>query len=166
LVKGGLSEGRPRGRMRLRVQDAGGRPVAERSAGNMVLRGGAALIARLFAGAAGGAPINAIGIGFAQNPGSAELMALLPPPADLGIPAEALRTPLPAESFAIATDRAGSVRVDVAATFKPIREIAGVTEAGLLAGDILYNQVIFEPVTLTVGQDVTFFWEIDFPFGH
>jgi hypothetical protein len=26
--------------------------------------------------------------------------------------------------------------------------------------------VVFEPVTLRVGQDITFFWEVDLPYGH
>jgi hypothetical protein len=152
--------------MLLTVRGRDGRPVAQRKAGNIVLRSGAALVAKLFAGAAGATPIDTIGIGYASNPASAELIALVPPPADLDIPAEALRTPLPPESFAVATDRAGAVRVRITATFQPTRELPKVTEAGLLAGDTLYNQVVFEPVTLTEGQDVTFFWEIDFPFGH
>ena len=57
-------------------------------------------------------------------------------------------------------------RTQAADRFQPTVELTGVTEAGLLAGDKLYNQVVFEPVTLRPGQDVTFFWEIDFPFGH
>ena len=50
--------------------------------------------------------------------------------------------------------------------FKPTVELVDVTEAGLRAGEKLYNQVVFEPVTLRPGQDITLFWEIDFPFGH
>ena len=52
------------------------------------------------------------------------------------------------------------------APFKPTVDLTDVSEAGLLAGDVLYNQVVFEPVTLRPGQNVTFFWEINFPFGH
>jgi hypothetical protein len=152
--------------MLLRVRGPDGRTVAERGARNIVLRSGASLVAKLFAGAPGVTAIDTIGIGYAANPASAELIALVPPPADLDIPAEALRTALPPESFAVATDRAGAVQVRITATFRPTRELPKVTEAGLLAGNTLYNQVVFEPVTLTKGQDVTFFWEIDFPFGH
>jgi hypothetical protein len=31
---------------------------------------------------------------------------------------------------------------------------------------VLYNQVVFDPVDLHLGQDVTFYWEVDFPFDH
>ncbi len=153
------------GRMILRVAAADGTLVAERRAGNMVLRGGATIIAALFTGAAGAKPIDTIGIGFAKDPGDAELILLTPDPAKK-IPAAALLTPLTADSFTVVADQAGSVQVSVAARFKPTVDIDDVTEAGLLAGDTLYNQVIFEPVALKTGQDVTLFWQIDFPFGH
>lgn len=160
------NNGRPVGRMILRVEAADGALVAERRAGNMVLRGGAAIIANLFTGAVGAKPIDTIAIGFAQLPGDAELIQLTPPDPAKGIPPAAVRTPLPPESFTVVVDQAGAVQVRVAARFKPTRELADVSEAGLLAGDALYNQVIFEPVTLSTGQDVTLFWQIDFPFGH
>lgn len=151
--------------MVLQVRSADGGLVAERDTTNMVLRGGARLIANLFAGSGGAGRIDTIRIGFAGEPGNSELLALTPPDATLAIPDAALSTALPAESFEIKDDLAGFVRVNVSARFSPSREIAGVSEAGLLAGDTLYNQVIFEPVTLRNGQDVTFFWQIDFPFG-
>ena len=153
------------GRMTLTVR-ARGALVCERRAGNMVLRSGAGVIAALASGLAGAGPIDTIGIGFAREPGGAEMAALTPPDAALAIPAAALRTALSTNSFRIISDRPGAVRLEIAAVFKPSQEIAGVTEAALLAGEVLYNQVIFEPVTLAVGQDVTFFWQIDFPFGH
>lgn len=160
------SNSAPRGRMVLQVRGPDGVLVAERRTRNIVLRGGARLIANLFAGAAGAKPVDAIGIGFAQNPGDAELLVLTPPDPAAGVPPEALRTPLPADSFTIAADLTGVVQVRVAARFKPSQDIKDVSEAGLLAGDLLYNQVIFEPVNLNDGQDVTLFWQIDFPFGH
>jgi hypothetical protein len=156
---------RPRGRLLLKVEERGA-PLVVRRASNIVLRGGATLIARLFCGDAAGKPIDSIGIGFATDPATTELTALTAPPAALGIPAEALKTALPAASFTVVTDQASAIQVNIAALFKPTQELADVSEAGLLAGNVLYNQVIFEPVTLRVGQDVTFFWQIDFPFGH
>ena len=156
---------RPRGRLLLLVRERGA-TVARRQATNMVLRGGATLIAQLFAGAGGAQAVNAVGIGFATEPGGAELSALTPPPASANIPPAALLTALAADSFQLVTDQTDTVQVKIAAVFSPTQDLTGVTEAGLLAGDTLYNQVIFEPVTLHVGQDVTFFWQIDFPFGH
>jgi hypothetical protein len=81
-------------------------------------------------------------------------------------PPAALVTPLAANTFQVVTDQAGVVQVKIAAAFAPTQDLADVTEAGLLSGSTLYNQVIFEPVALHVGQSVTFFWQIDFPFGH
>lgn len=154
-----------RGRLRLRVRDAGSR-VTVRRATNVVLQGGAQVVAALFAGAAGASPIDRIGVGFGVEAAGDAATALTPPP-DGAIAAQALTTPIEPADFAIATDAdARLVRVSVATVFKPSVELKDVTEAGLLAGESLYNQVVFEPVTLRVGQDVTFFWEIDFPFGH
>ena len=155
----------PRGSLVMQVREKGAL-LAERRATNMVLRGGATLIADLFAGNAAGKPIDTIGVGFATDPGNAELTALTPPPATANIPPAALVTTLTAGSFQIVTDQANAVQVKIAAVFKPTQDLEAVSEAGILAGTALYNQVIFEPVTLRVGQDVTFFWQIDFPFGH
>jgi len=147
------------------VRSASGDLVAERQARNLVLRSGASVIASLFAGGPDAAPINAVGVGFAQEAATPETTSLTPPE-DGNIPPEALRTALTPDSFQIVTDLPNAVRVSIQAVFKPTVELAGVTEAGLLAADKLYNQVVFEPVTLRPGQDVTFFWEVDFPFGH
>jgi hypothetical protein len=155
----------PRGRLRLTVRSRQGVVLAVRRAHNLVLRRGAAVIAGLFAGAAGATPINRIQVGFATEAATSELTSLTPP-ADAAIPAAALVSPIAAADFTVVTDRPGAVQVLVSSLFKPSVELKDVTEAGLLAGDALYNQVVFDPVTLRPGQDVTFFWEIDFPFGH
>jgi hypothetical protein len=153
-----------RGRLRLHVRDGGGLTV--RRAGNVVLARGAQVVATLFAGAAGATPIDRVGVGFGVETADVGATALTPPP-DGSIPANALSAPVEPDDFSIATDADERlVRVSVATIFKPTVELKDVTEAGLLAGERLYNQVVFEPVTLHVGQDVTFFWEIDFPFGH
>jgi hypothetical protein len=154
-----------RGRLRLEVADRHG-TVTVRRGSNIVLAGGAQLVAQLFSGAAGAGPIDRVSVGFGQAGADVGATGLTPPP-DTNIPASALSSPVAAADFAIATDDdARLVRVTVATVFKPTSELKDVTEAGLLAGDHLYNQVVFEPVTLRLGQDVTFFWEIDFPFGH
>jgi len=155
----------PRGRLRLTVRSRQGVLVAERRASNLVLRRGAAIIAGLFSGAAGAVPINRIKVGFATEAATAELTSLTPP-ADAAIAADALVSPIAAADFRVITNRPAAVQVLVSSVFRPTVELKDVTEAGLLAGDALYNQVVFEPVTLRPGQDVTFFWEIDFPFGH
>jgi hypothetical protein len=152
----------PRGRMRLLVRDATGAAVAERRAANIVLRQGAAIIAGLFAGAAGSQPVSEVQVGFGRE--ALDVAATSLTAGDVA--AELLRSPIPAESFSVITDRPDAIHVAIASVFRPTAQLDDVTEAGLLAGGRLYNQVVFEPVTLRAGQDVTFFWEIEFPFGH
>jgi hypothetical protein len=156
---------RPQGHLLLVVRERGV-TVARRQGTNMVLRAGATLIAQLFAGAGGAKAIDTVGIGFATEPGGAEATALTAPPASANIPPSALRTALTADAFQVVTDQPGVVQVKIAPVFAPTQELTDVTEAGLLSGTTLYNQVIFEPVALHVGQNLTFFWQIDFPFGH
>jgi len=156
----------PQGRMRLEIRSAGGEPLAERSGSNIVLRRGAEIVANRFAGVAEADPIDRLQLGFGREAADVGTTALTPPD-DEDIPPEALVGPVEADDFAIATDASARlVRVSIAATFEPTVDLDDVSEAGLLAGDQLYNQVVFEPVDIRVGQDVTFFWEVDFPFGR
>jgi hypothetical protein len=152
------------GRMQLTVRSADGQLVAERRAENMVLRRGATLIASLFSGAAGASPINQIQVGFATDSGTAELTSLTP--ADPPIPLAALRSSLKPEDFQIITDRPNEIQVSISSVFHPTLDLTDVTEAGLLADEELYNQVVFEPLNLHTNQDITFFWQVNFPFGH
>jgi hypothetical protein len=156
---------RIRGRLRLRITDLGGATV-ERHASNLVLSLGAEIVARRFAGVADAPAIDRVRVGFGSEAAAVDAVALTPP-ADASIPAAALEHAVAPADFDITVDAAARlVRVAITARFSPTVELRDVTEAGLLAGDQLYNQVVFEPVTLRVGQDVTFFWEVDFPFGH
>jgi hypothetical protein len=154
---------RIRGQLLLEVRD-GGMLVASRSGDNAVLRGGAELVAQRLGGLDVG-PISSVMVGFGAEAADVGAIALTPP-TDPNIPAESLSSPVAPEDVTVLTDRPDAVVMSLATLFRPTVKLAGVTEAGLLAGDRLYNQVVFEPVTLRVGQDVTFFWEIDFPFGH
>jgi hypothetical protein len=158
-------ESRPRGRLRLCVRDGDGKLIEERRSRNIILRQGAAVIANLFAAQAGAVGINTMQVGFGKEGATAETTVLVPP-ADSSIPVSALSSAIAEGDFSIVTDKPDAIQVMVSSVFTPTVELANVTEAGLLAGDKLYNQVVFEPVTLRPGQDVTFFWEIDFPFGH
>src|SRR5579872_4435419 len=96
------NEQKIRGSMRLTVRSAGGGILAERRANNMVVRGGAGIIARLFTGAAGAVPINQVQVGFATDSGTAELKALTPPPTN--IPLAALRSPIKQADFQVIID--------------------------------------------------------------
>jgi hypothetical protein len=152
------------GRLTMRVEERNGETVAERRARNIVLRQGASIIASLFAGAAGSSAITHVQVGFAKQTATPEATALTPPAAP--VDAAALRTALTADQFRIDASRPGAVLVAIDALFRPTVELKDVTEAGLMAGDKVYNQVVFEPVTLRPGQNVTFFWEVEFPFGR
>jgi hypothetical protein len=147
----------------LAVRDHNGLLVAERRAPNSVLRQGAELVAKLFAGQAT-TPIDAVRVGFGTEPLAADETALRPPPTP--VDAGALTSPVAPGDCTVSTDRDDLVQVAITAAFTPIAPLTDVTEAGLAGGDVLYNQVLFDPVTLRPGQAVTFFWEIDFPFGH
>jgi len=155
---------RIRGRLRLDVRARGGRLIARRTGGNAVLRGGAELVARRLSGL-DAQPISAVGVGFGVEAADAGASALTPP-ADSSVPAAALSTAVTPDDVTVRTDRPDAVLLSLATVFHPTVTLTDVTEAGLFGGDRLYNQVAFEPVTLDVGQDVTFFWEIDFPYGH
>lgn len=153
----------PRGSLHLKVLATDGSVVAERRASNMVVRSGAGIIASLFAGKSTAA-ISQVQIGFATETGSADLKALtLPEPA---VPLEDLRSPVKPENFQIDTTQPDAVEVRVNAVFKPVRDFTQVTEAGLLAGDELYNQVLFEPLDMRKDQEIALFWQVNFPFGH
>lgn len=159
-----MATGVPRGRLEVTVRDGSGTVVARRAARNMVVRNGAAIVARLFSGAASAQPINQLRLGFANEGGTPELKALTPP--DGAIAPEALRSPLKASDFTIDTTSADAVQVSISAVFHPTVDLTDVSEAGLFAGDDLYNHVVFEPISLKTGQDITFFWQVNFPFGR
>jgi hypothetical protein len=154
---------RIRGRLRLEVRE-GGRLLSTRTARNAVLRGGAELVARRLGGL-DASPISFVAVGFGTEAADLEATALTPPPVP-NIPDTALRSPVTAADVTVSTDRPDVVVISLATTFQPTVTLEGVTEAGLLGGDRLYNQVVFEPVSLKTGQDITFFWEIELPFGH
>ena len=155
---------RPLGRLEMMVRDGSGVIVARRVASNMVVRDGAAVVARLFSGVNGALPVNQIQVGFATEAGTPELKTLTAPPGD--IPASALKSALKPENFQIDTSQSDVVTVSINAVFHPTVDLDNVSEVGLLAGDSLYNQIVFEPLPLKTGQDITFFWQINFPFGH
>lgn len=156
----------PQGRLHLEVRSQTGLLVAERMARNFVLTSGAQAVARLFAGQPDAAPVNKLRVGFGREAATLDATGLTGPD-DPTIELDDLEAPVPAEDFTLETDGdLRVVRVSVTTSFSPTADLDGVSEAGLLAGDALYNQVVFEPVDLRVGQDVTFFWEVDFPYGR
>jgi len=162
---------KPQGRLTLTIRDAEGSIVAERHAQNRVLRGGAQLIAGLFAGKVTTGGINRVRFGFGTDPLPPDAIDVRPrfvipePPL---LPFMVLNPEMALtwnDHFTI-DDGPESVIVHVRAPLTPADSVEKVSEAGLFAGNVLYNHVLFEPVDMTVGQTITFFWEIEFPFGR
>jgi hypothetical protein len=152
-----------RGGMRMEVRDGQGL-VTVREARNIVVQAGAELVARRFAGL-DCPPIDRVRVGFGRAVADVAATALQGP-ATGQFDAAALQSAVAPADFTLATDRPAVVIVSLSSVFHPTVDLPDVSEAGLFGGDHLYNQVAFEPVTLRVGHDVTFFWEIQFPYGH
>jgi len=151
----------PQGRLTLTIHTPDGRLVDRREARNLVVKGGAQLIAGLFSGKLS-TPIDRVRVGFGKASAavaSDRLDAPQPHP-------ENLQAPLTKDNFTVDVTGETAVSVRVSAPFTPTADVAGVTEAGLFAGEVLYNQVVFEPINLSTGHVITFFWQIDFPFGR
>jgi hypothetical protein len=145
------------------IRSAEGELLDSRESRNIVLRKGAELIAALFSGQRT-TSVDRVRVGFGTSVADEDVTALAPPPSP--IESELLEAPLEPKDFTVTSEGDNAVTVRVAAPFEPKVDIPDVSEAGLLAGNVLYNQVVFEPVTLRKGQIITFFWQIDFPFGR
>lgn len=162
----------PEGRLLLTIHDADGTLVAERRTKNRVLQGGAKLIAELFSSKRK-TSIDKVRFGFGTDPLPPEGTELRKRFVDTGrfvgmfmdlsgpLPEQALAE----EDFSEPEIGPNAVTVRIRVRFKPAGDIPDVSEAGLYAGEELYNHVLFEPIDMAAGQDVTFFWKIDFPYG-
>jgi hypothetical protein len=177
---------RPAGRIEGRATailrpSGGGAPLLIRRSRNAVLRGGAELLAALFAGAAA-TPINGAMVGIGEEPPNppyeagpvltdgANVVRLLRPaaaiaPADFTVETIAaefrtrvtIRALLPAENAVDPTDAATRVEITEAAL--------GVLDAAGTGLARIYNRVVFEPVPKTNAHELALFFEVDFPYG-
>jgi hypothetical protein len=157
-----------RARLHLRLTTLAGETVAERRALNSVMRGGAELVANLFAGQ--GSPITHMVVGTSDAPESdafsSTALANEPPGLTGGVEA-----PIPSEAFVVTIDetkRLATVRVH--GTMPADHAIGTVREAGLVARAnadtaTLYNRVVFAPLTKADDHELTMFWEVSFPYG-
>jgi hypothetical protein len=157
-----------RARLLLRLTTLEGTTVAERRAFNSVMRGGAELVAQLFAGQ--GTPITHMAVGTSDAPESDAFTST--GLANDGVPLTGgTEAAIPPEAFTITIDevhRVATVRLH--ASMPPDRAIGTVREAGLLARKdaetaTLYNRVVFAPVTKGDDHELTLFWEVSFPYG-
>jgi hypothetical protein len=156
------------GRLRLTLTDRDGRVMAERVHQNRIVKTGRRLVAELFAGVTGGTPPSrvthmAVGTGAAAAADD-----------QTGLGAErAPRKPITEVIFAEFDEVAGPVTTRrVKATLKavfdfneandltvPLRE-AGIFTAA--SAGVMYNRVVFEPVTKTNAFQLTMLWDITF----
>jgi hypothetical protein len=156
---------------RLELRTTTGILVTTRAGHNSVMRGGAELIARLFAGT--GTPITHMGVGISDAPETDAFST-----AALTNTAGGGREPLtgnveaaiPPEAFTLETDETRRiVRVRVRATLSADAAIGTIREAGLVsrgaAAAVLYNRITFAPFLKGNDHELTLFWEITFPYG-
>lgn len=154
--------------MHLELTDPAGTVHAVRDTWNSVMRDGAVLVARLFAGAAEGRPITHIGVGTsdAPEPDTFTTTKLANDPQLDG----ATEAEIPASAFTVTTDTARRLAVvRVRGTLPDTAARGTIREAGLMsrtdANSVLYNRVTFAPISKAGDHELTLFWEITFPYG-
>jgi hypothetical protein len=170
------------GRMRLDLISPGGGIAARRRATNSVMQGGAELIADLFRGSAA-TPVNGMAVGTSSEPPAPPFTtsALTTTHGDGTLALDRFAVPLAANAMSVEVlPDLFKVRVRVRAVIpadaanSPDPQVASVeigeAALGVLAADglslaRLYNRVVFEPVAKTRDQELTLYWDIDFPFG-
>lgn len=155
----------------LELRNRDGLIIATRSGCNSVMRAGAEMIARLFAGT--GAPISHMGVGISDAPETDlfSTTSLSNTPDDGREPLQGnTEASIPAEAFGIEPDETRRVvQVRVRGTLQAADAVGTVREAGLIsrAGEIgiLYNRITFAPIAKGADHELTLFWEITFPYG-
>ena len=156
-----------RGALTMQVTDRQGLLVCEMRQKNRIVTSGRSLVAQLFAGVAGGvppSPVTHMGVG---------TNAAAPSDGDGALKAErAPRRAISSVDYSEISEGAGPdevkrVRARLTAVFgfgdangaEPLRE-AGIFTAE--NGGVMYNRVVFEPVTKTDAFKLTLLWDIVF----
>jgi len=156
-----------RGALTVQLADSSGEIVYQAHHKNRIVTSGRTLVAQMFAGVAGGVPpsqVTHMAVG---------TDATAPADADNALKAErAPRKPISAVDYSEISDGAGPnetkrVRARLTAVFDfgdangadPLRE-AGIFTAD--SGGVMYNRVVFEPVTKTDAFKLTLLWDIVF----
>lgn len=158
-----------RAHLTLELRRRDGVVLASRRGHNSVMAGGAQLLGSLFAGTAGIAPINRMGVGVSSAPEPAGFDTAALTPGDL---AGATEVALTADAFIQVPPDTGNrvVRVRVRGTLPESAAVGTIAEAGLLARAddataVLYNRITFAPVRKADDHELTLFWEVTFPYG-
>ena len=148
--------------MRAELRTMDGRLIASRQAGNAVLRGGADLLARLFAGQ--GAGITHMAIGTSDAPeGDTFGTTNLTGGVEVAIPPDAFQVDAPDAVKRVVRVRVRATVPAATTLTDAVREAALVSHGGVTA--TLYNRVIFAPIDKTTDHELTLFWEVGFPYG-
>jgi hypothetical protein len=148
--------------MRAELRTRSGELVATRSASNAVLRGGADLLAKLFAGRGKGITHMAVGTSDAPE-GDTFGTTTLTTPVEVEIPADAFQVDPPDAVKRLVRVRVRATVPAATAMAEAIREAALVSRTGDAL--TLYNRVVFAPIEKTTDHELTLFWEVGFPYG-
>jgi len=153
-----------RGQLTIRLEDRTGRTVREQRSRNRIVTTGRRLVAEFFSGEfAGPGPtqVSHMAVGTGSTAATDADAALEAQRGD--------RNPISNVTVTEVSDgTVQRIRVSLRAVFDfgdvndpgvPLRE-AGVFTAD--AGGVMYNRVVFEPVTKTNAFRLTLFWDIDF----
>jgi len=147
--------------LRLELRRTNGGLITVREAHNSVLRGGAGLLANMFAMKSTG--ITHMAVGSSDAPESQDFATTaLTNATEVTISPDAFQIDPPDPVKRV-------VRVRVQGTVPAALNLGTVREAGLVAhnGDTasLYNRVVFAPIDKAADHELTLFWEVGFPFG-
>jgi hypothetical protein len=157
--------------VRLEVRFADGSVGEVRRARNSVMKLGAELVARLFAGTAASG-ITHMGVGTNGSPqkpdfGTETLDVNVDRPDD--VTGGAMTPVVPADVKIAIDETRRLVVVKLHATLPKEAANGTLREAGLLAKSgetfVLYNRVTFAPISKSNEHELTMFWEVTFPYG-
>jgi hypothetical protein len=161
-----------RAELRVELRSRSGELLDERRCHNAVMQAGASLVASLFS--QGGTGITHMGVGASDTPETdaySTTQLSTSAPGDPGPLTGDTTTSLSAGSIlpAVVDPVQRLVRVQVRGTLPATAAVGIVREAGLIsqtdAATILYNRVIFAPITKGNDHELTLFWEVTFPYG-
>ena len=156
------------GRLRVLLHDADGRLMRDQQADNRVVRTGRTLVAQLFAGVAGGTPpgqVTHMAVGTDATATADNQTALVAERAPRRVISDVSYVDFDETVAGVTTRR-------VRATLKAVFDFADANdaavplrEAGIFTADsagVMYNRVVFEPVTKTDAFKLTLLWDVTF----
>ncbi|TDE92439.1 hypothetical protein EXU48_12780 [Occultella glacieicola] len=156
--------------LRLELRERSGALLTRREAHNTVLATGGRMIADLFSGA--GAAITHMSVGTSDDAPDAVDVTALANDDGTGAPGLVGETTVAIDAGAFTTEVDQTRRrvvVRVRATLGDAAAVGTLREASLMSrrsgGDVLYNRVVFPPVTKGDNHDLSLFWEVEFPYG-